>query len=62
MLVSQALHCKHNDAWAICNPDGYRKYGLALPHGLIYPIVKPLKTGIVLGSGLVEENGYHMEI
>jgi len=41
--------------------DGYRKYGPALPHSLIYKRLKPLRTGIERTFGLVKENRYRME-
>jgi hypothetical protein len=41
--------------------DGYRKYGPALPHSLIYKKLKPLRTGIERTFGLVKENRYRME-
>jgi len=41
--------------------DGYRKYGPALPHSLIYKALKPLRTGIERTFGLVKENRYRME-
>jgi len=40
---------------------GYRKYGPALPHSLIYQKLKPLRTGIERTFGLVKENRYRME-
>jgi len=42
--------------------DGYRKYGRAVPHSLIYQKLKPLRTGIERTFGLVKENRYRMEI
>ncbi|OIP33634.1 MAG: hypothetical protein AUK23_02785 [Deltaproteobacteria bacterium CG2_30_43_15] len=42
--------------------DGYRKYGPALPHSLIYKKLKPFRTGIERTFGLVKENRYRMEI
>ena len=42
--------------------DGYRKYGPALPHSLIYQRLKPFRTGIERTFGLVKENRYRMEI
>ena len=41
--------------------DGYRKYGPALPHHLIYKKLKPFRTGIERTFGLVKENRYCME-
>lgn len=41
--------------------DGYRKYGPALPHSMIYKKLKPLRTGIERSFGLVKENRYRME-
>jgi hypothetical protein len=41
--------------------DGYRKYGPALPHSLIYKKLKPFRTGIERTFGLVKENRYRME-
>ena len=41
--------------------DGYRKYGPALPHSLIYKKLKPFRTGIERTFGLVKENRYCME-
>ena len=42
--------------------DGYRKYGPALPHTLIYKKLKPFRTGIERAFGLVKENRYRMEV
>jgi hypothetical protein len=42
--------------------DGYRKFGPALPHSLIYQKLKPFRTGIERTFGLVKENRYRMEI
>lgn len=42
--------------------DGYRKYGPAVPHSLIYRKLKPFRTGIERTFGLVKENRYRMEI
>jgi hypothetical protein len=42
--------------------DGYRKYGPAVSHGLIYKKLKPFRTGIERTFGLVKENRYCMEI
>jgi hypothetical protein len=39
--------------------DGYRKYGPALPHSLIYKRLKPLRTGIERTFGL---DRYRMEL
>jgi hypothetical protein len=41
--------------------DGYRKYGPAVPHSLIYKKLKPFRTGIERTFGLVKENRYRME-
>lgn len=41
--------------------DGYRKYGPAVPHSLIYRKLKPFRTGIERTFGLVKENRYRME-
>jgi hypothetical protein len=42
--------------------EGYRKYGPAVPHSLIYKKLKPYRTGIERTFGLVKENRYRMEI
>jgi hypothetical protein len=42
--------------------NGYRKYGPAVPHSLIYKKFKPFRTGIERTFGLVKENRYRMEI
>jgi len=42
--------------------DGYRKFGPALPHTLIYKKLKPFRTGIERTFGLVKENRYRMEV
>ncbi|HEA70272.1 MAG TPA: hypothetical protein ENI07_26170 [Desulfobacterales bacterium] len=42
--------------------DGYRKYGPAVAHSLIYKKLKPLRTGIERTFDLVKENRYRMEI
>jgi hypothetical protein len=54
--------CKHGYTCRTYLIDGYRKYGLALPHGLIYQKRKPFRTGIERTFGLVKENRYRMEI
>ena len=41
--------------------DGYRKFGPAVPHSLIYKKLKPFRTGIERTFGLVKENRYFME-
>lgn len=41
--------------------DGYRKYGPALPHTIIYKTLKPFRTAIERGYGLIKENRYRME-
>ena len=41
--------------------NGYRKYGPAVPHSLIYRKLKPFRTGIERTFGLVKENRYRME-
>jgi len=42
--------------------DGYRKYGPAVPHSVIYKKLKPFRTGIERTFGLVKENRYRMEM
>ena len=42
--------------------DGYRKYGPAVPHSLIYKKLKQFRTGIERTFRLVKENRYRMEI
>ena len=42
--------------------NGYRKYGPAVPHSLIYKKLKPFRTGIERTFGLVKENRYRMEM
>jgi hypothetical protein len=42
--------------------NGYRKYGPAVPHSLIYEKLKPFRSGIERAFGLVKENRYRMEI
>lgn len=42
--------------------NGYRKYGPAVPHSLIYKKLKPFRTGIERTYGLVKENRYRMEM
>ena len=42
--------------------EGYRKYGPAVPHSLIYKKLKPFRTGIERTFGLVKENRYRMEM
>ncbi|MEA1970806.1 MAG: transposase [Thermodesulfobacteriota bacterium] len=42
--------------------DGYRKYGPAVPHSMIYKKLKPFRTGIERTFGLVKENRYRMEM
>ena len=41
--------------------NGYRKFGPAIPHSLIYKKLKPFRTGIERTFGLVKENRYFME-
>ena len=41
--------------------QGYRKFGLVLPHSAIYQKLKPLSTVIERTFGLVKENWYRME-
>ena len=41
--------------------DGYRKYGPAIPNTIIYKKLKPFRTAIERGFGLVKENRYRME-
>ena len=41
--------------------NGYRKFGPAVPHSLIYKKLKPLRTGIERTFALVKENRYFME-
>lgn len=41
--------------------DGYRKYGPAAPNTIIYKKLKPFRTAIERGFGLVKENRYRME-
>ena len=36
--------------------NGYRKFGPAVPHSLIYKKLKPFRTGIERTFGLVKEN------
>ena len=54
--------CTHGYTCRTYLIDGYRKYGLALPRGLIYQKRKPSRTGIERTFGLVKENRYRMEI
>ena len=42
--------------------NGYRKYGPAVPHSMIYKKLKPYRTGIERTFALVKENRYRMEI
>jgi hypothetical protein len=42
--------------------NGYRKFGPAVPHSLIYKKLKPFRTGIERTFALVKENRYFMEI
>ncbi|MCK5139250.1 MAG: transposase [Thermodesulfovibrionia bacterium] len=42
--------------------NGYRKYGPAVSHSLIYKKLKPFRTGIERTFGLVKENRYRMEM
>lgn len=41
--------------------DSYRKYGPATPDTIIYKKLKPFRTAIERGFGLVKENRYRME-
>ena len=42
--------------------NGYRKFGPAIPHSLIYKKLKPFRTGIERTFALVKENRYFMEM
>jgi hypothetical protein len=42
--------------------DGYRKYGPAVPHSMIYKKLAPYRTAIERTFALVKENRYRMEI
>jgi len=53
---------KHGYTYRTYFTDGYRKYGPALPHTLIYQKLKPFRTGIERTFALVKENRYRMEI
>jgi len=53
---------KHGYTFRTYFNDGYRKYGPALPHSLIYQKLKPFRTGIERTFALVKENRYRMEI
>ena len=50
---------KYFPEWGFKN--GYRKFGPAVPHSLIYKKLKPFRTGIERTFGLVKENRYFME-
>jgi hypothetical protein len=52
---------KHGYSRYTCFNDGYRKYGPALPHTLIYKKLKPFRTGIERTFALVKESRYRME-
>ena len=41
--------------------DGYRKSGPAIPDTIIYKKLKPFRTAIESGFGLLKENRYRME-
>lgn len=41
--------------------DGYRKYGPAVPATIIYKTLKPFRTAVERGFGLIKENRYRME-
>ncbi|ODS32738.1 MAG: hypothetical protein SCARUB_02121 [Candidatus Scalindua rubra] len=41
--------------------DSYRKYGPATPDTIVYKKLKPFRTAIERGFGLVKENRYRME-
>ena len=41
--------------------NSYRKYGPAIPDSVIYKKLKPFRTAIERGFGLVKENRYRME-
>jgi len=55
-------HYKYGYSRYIYFSDGYRKYGPAVPHSLIYKKLKPFRTGIERTFGLVKENRYRMEM
>jgi hypothetical protein len=41
--------------------DSYRKYGPAIPDSIIYKKLKPFRTAVERGFGLIKENRYRME-
>ncbi len=41
--------------------NSYRKYGPAIPDSIIYKKLKPFRTAVERGFGLVKENRYRME-
>ena len=54
--------CKYGYGCYTYFENGYRKYGPALPHSVIYKKLKPLRTGIERIFSLVKENRYRMEM
>jgi len=57
--------CPHSDSGGLVSythfRDSYRKYGPATPDTIIYKKLKPFRTAIERGFGLIKENRYRME-
>lgn len=57
--------CTHADSGGLVSythfKDSYRKYGPATPDTIIYKKLKPFRTVIERGFGLLKENRYRME-
>ena len=57
--------CSHSDSGGLVSythfRDSYRKYGPATPDTIIYKKLKPFRTAIERGFGLLKENRYRME-
>ena len=57
--------CSHSERGGLVSythfRDSYRKYGPATPDTIIYKKLKPFRTAIERGFGLLKENRYRME-
>jgi len=63
--IQKILTCTHFDSDELISythfRDSYRKFGPATPDTIIYKRLKPFRTAIERGFGLLKENRYRME-
>lgn len=62
--AQEIFPCSHSGSGLVSYThfrDSYRKYGPATPDTIIYKKLKPFRTAIERGFGLVKENRYRME-